>query len=121
MTSLCSRGLATEAANLILLFHTFLLSFCGVRHCGLLTCTSCQVRSATVESQLAETTAQLQELREKQKSLEARNTLLEKLMKLNKQSLDAQAPAKVSADEVIPSSINLLLITMGSNEVLRLS
>ena len=100
VTSLLFHDSAIGAADLIFLFHTFSLSSCGIWLCGLLTCTSCQVRSATVESQLAETTAQLQELREKQKSLEARNILLEKLMKLNKQSADAQAPAKVNADEV---------------------
>lgn len=40
---------------------------------------------------------QLNELREKQKTLEARNALLEKLMKLNQQA--PQAPAIINADE----------------------
>ena len=53
-----------------------------------------------MESQLLETTTQLKELKEKQKSLEARNALLEKLTKLNQQTAQAEAPRPAIADEV---------------------
>ena len=42
-------------------------------------------RAQTTEAQLAETTSQLHDLRLKQRELEARNTLLEKIAALNKQ------------------------------------
>ena len=59
-----------------------------------------------MESQLTETTTQLKELKEKQKTLEARNALLEKLMKLNQQTAQAQAPGPVIADEVrVPACV----------------
>lgn len=51
------------------------------------------MKSQTLEDRLAETTAELQELRDRQKPLEARNALLEKLMQLNKQSLQ-QSPGR---------------------------
>lgn len=44
-----------------------------------------QERSSTTEAQLAETTSQLHNLKLKQKELEARNALLEKLARLDKQ------------------------------------
>jgi len=44
-----------------------------------------QERSHTVEAQLAETTTQLHELKLKQRQLEARNHLLEKVAALHKQ------------------------------------
>lgn len=44
-----------------------------------------QVRSHEIEAEFAATTAELRELKTKQKALEARNLLLEKLVKLNKQ------------------------------------
>ena len=47
---------------------------------------SVQERSQTVEAQLAETTKQLHDLRVRQKQLEARNALLEKVAKLNQQT-----------------------------------
>ena len=46
---------------------------------------SYQVKSQTLENEFAETKAQLEELKDRQKQLEARNVLLEKVMKLNKQ------------------------------------
>lgn len=44
-----------------------------------------QERTQTTEAQLAETTLQLHNLRLKQRELEARNNLLEKIATLNKQ------------------------------------
>ncbi len=44
-----------------------------------------QERSSTTEAQLAETTSQLHNLKVRQKELEARNALLEKLARLDKQ------------------------------------
>lgn len=49
-----------------------------------------QVRSQDLEVQFAATTAELQQLKGKQKTLEARNLLLEKLVQLSKQQ---QQPA----------------------------
>ena len=46
---------------------------------------SLQERSQSIEAQLAETTSQLHELRLRQRQLEARNSLLEKVAVLNKQ------------------------------------
>jgi len=43
-----------------------------------------QARSRSIESQLAEATAQLRDMRTKQGQLEARNQLLEKVALLNK-------------------------------------
>ena len=47
---------------------------------------SYQVKSQTLENEFAETKAQLEELKDRQKQLEARNVLLEKVMQLNNQS-----------------------------------
>ena len=54
-----------------------------------------QERSQNIEIQLSETTKQLHELRVRQKQLEARNALLEKVAKLHQQpSNDASEPAQ---------------------------
>jgi len=58
-----------------------------------------QEKSHTLEAQLAETTAQLQELKDRQKPLEARNALLEKLMQLNKRSLQTPVASTPSGEE----------------------
>lgn len=59
-----------------------------------------QVRSQDLEVQFAATTAELQQLKGKQKTLEARNLLLEKLVQLSKQqqqpASDLAAPSNVS-------------------------
>ena len=48
-------------------------------------CTVFQEREQTIEAQLAETTSELHNLRLKQRELEARNSLLEKVAALNRQ------------------------------------
>ncbi|DBB14398.1 TPA: hypothetical protein ACH3X3_004698 [Trebouxia sp. C0006] len=50
-------------------------------------------RSTTTEAQLAETTSQLHNLKLRQKELEARNALLEKLARLDKQQKQQQEPS----------------------------
>ena len=47
-------------------------------------CCLLQARSRSIETQLAEATTQLRDLRTKQSQLEARNQLLEKVALLNK-------------------------------------
>ena len=47
-----------------------------------------QERSELIEAQLAETTSQLHELKLRQKQLEARNQLLEKVAVMNKQNIE---------------------------------
>jgi len=54
-----------------------------------------QERSETIEAQLAATTSQLHDLKLRQRQLEARNDLLEKVAALNKQQ-SFQATASVS-------------------------
>ena len=49
------------------------------------TCCFSKERAQTTEMQLAEATSQLHDLRLKQRELEARNSLLEKIAALNKQ------------------------------------
>ena len=70
-----------------------------------------QERSSTTEAQLAETTSQLHNLKLKQKELEARNALLEKLAKLDKQhKVQQEAPTNgcnVLLWQVIPWPIAL--------------
>ena len=44
-----------------------------------------QDRAQAIESQLAETTTELRQLKEKQQQLETRNALLEKMSHINKQ------------------------------------
>lgn len=76
-------------------------------YCHQLSCSECnpqtqccsQVKSQTLEVKFAEVTAELQELRDRQKPLEARNALLEKLMQLNKQSLQPPAPLSSHSDQ----------------------
>lgn len=55
-----------------------------------------QAKSQTIEAQLAETTAQLNELKVKQKQLEARNMLLEKVAALNRQPSTGSTSPKVA-------------------------
>lgn len=50
-----------------------------------------QERSHTAEAKLLETTAQLEELQVRQRQLEARNLLLEKVARLNKQTVLREA------------------------------
>ena len=52
-----------------------------------------QERAETVEAQLAEVTNEVQELRVRQKQLEARNHLLEKVAVLNKQTDQSSNPS----------------------------
>ena len=53
---------------------------------GLASCdVHAQDRAQAVEAQLAETTAELSQLKEKQLQLEIKNTLLEKVSRINKQ------------------------------------
>jgi hypothetical protein len=70
-----------------------------------------QERSTTTEAQLAETTSQLHNLKLKQKELEARNALLEKLARLDKQHKLQQEPptngCNVLLWQVIPWPIAL--------------
>jgi len=70
-----------------------------------------QERSTTTEAQLAETTSQLHNLKLKQKELEARNALLEKLARLDKQhKLQQESPTtgcNVLLWQVIPWPIAL--------------
>lgn len=57
--------------------------------------TPMQERAQNIEAQLSETTKQLHDLRVRQKQLEARNLLLEKVAKLNQQpSQEASEPAQ---------------------------
>lgn len=58
-----------------------------------------QEQSQQLEAQHAASVAELQELKQKQKSLEARNMLLEKLMQMNKES-EPLTPAATTADDV---------------------
>lgn len=67
---------------------------------------SAQERSQTVEMQLSETTKQLHELRVRQRQLEARNALLEKVAKLNKQP-SGEAPLEGSPSPTVPFSIQV--------------
>lgn len=57
-----------------------------------------KAKSQTIEVQLAETTAQLNELKLKQKQLEARNALLEKVAALNRQPSTGSSPSLGSDD-----------------------
>ncbi len=62
-----------------------------------------QERAQNIETQLSETTKQLHELRIRQRQLEARNALLEKVAKLNQQPAHHEAheplsPAGVSGE-----------------------
>lgn len=62
-----------------------------------------QERAQNIETQLSETTKQLHELRIRQRQLEARNALLEKVAKLNQQPSHHEAheplsPAGVSGE-----------------------
>ncbi|KAL3132930.1 hypothetical protein ABBQ38_006844 [Trebouxia sp. C0009 RCD-2024] len=61
-------------------------------------------RCHTIEAQLSETTKQLHELRVRQKQLEARNALLEKVAKLTKQP-SGESPAESSASPSFPFSL----------------
>ena len=54
-----------------------------------------QERSHNIEAQLSETTKQLHDLRMRQKQLEARNALLEKVAKLNQQP-SCESPSETS-------------------------
>ena len=59
-----------------------------------------QERSQSIEAQLAETTSQLHELRLRQRQLEARNSLLEKVAALNKQQ-DSDYLRSPSGEQVL--------------------
>lgn len=66
---------------------------------------SVQERSHTAEAKLLETTAQLEQLQLRQKQLEARNVLLEKISRLNKQTVLREAHEPVPLPwEVYPES-----------------
>lgn len=67
---------------------------------------SAQERSHTIEAQLSETTKQLHELRIRQRQLEARNALLEKVAKLNKQP-SGEAPPEGLPSPTVPFSIQV--------------
>ncbi len=73
-----------------------------------------QERSSTTEAQLAETTSQLHNLKLKQKELEARNALLEKLARLDKQhKVQQESPTNgcnVLLWQVTPWPITLWLL-----------
>lgn len=62
------------------------------------TCVSLQVRSQELEVQFAATTAELQDLKSKQKTLEARNLLLEKLVQLSKQQQQPTSEVAANTD-----------------------
>ena len=62
------------------------------------TALSVQVKSQTLEAELAETKAQLDELKGRQKQLEIRNTLLEKVTQFNQQQ--PQQPPVEDKDQV---------------------
>ena len=64
----------------------FLQGSCRQLVLNLLNLPPLQVKMQELNTQFAETTRQLEELKVKQKSLEARNVLLEKLMHLNQQN-----------------------------------
>lgn len=65
-----------------------------------------QERSHTIEAQLSETTKQLHELRIRQRQLEARNALLEKVAQLNKQP-SGEAPPEGLPSPTVPFSIQV--------------
>ncbi len=71
-----------------------------------------QERTETVEAQLAETTAQLHELKLRQRQLEARNNLLEKVAALNKQQ--SMEDRLLSSDVAESSSLNMWQVQLFS-------
>ena len=86
---------------------SYSLIFTTIRYCPLHNVlASAQERSQTVEIQLSETTKQLHELRVRQRQLEARNALLEKVAKLNKQP-SGEAPLEGSPSPTVPFSIQV--------------
>ena len=72
-----------------------------------------QERSHTAEAKLQATTTQLEELQVKQRQLEARNLLLEKVARLNKQTVLREAhepvplPWEVHSKAYLPSLVTL--------------
>ncbi len=68
-----------------------------------------QERSTTTEAQLAETTSQLHNLKLKQKELEARNALLEKLARLDKQHKQQQEPSTNGCNVLLWQVISWLI------------
>lgn len=72
---------------------------CGLTWASICTWLLLQARSKDIETQFAATTAELEALKTKQKALEARNLLLEKLVRFNKKqqqtSLDYSTQGQV--------------------------
>lgn len=67
-----------------------------------------EAKSQTIEAQLADTTAQLNELKVKQKQLEARNALLEKVATMNRQSSTGSSSSpSLPADDRNPWQVRL--------------
>ena len=81
-----------------------------------------QVRSQDLEVQFAATTAELQQLKGKQKTLEARNLLLEKLVQLSKQqqqpASDLAAQSNVSS---FPDVVGQCALRQHSNSSVHVS
>lgn len=65
-----------------------------------------QERTQTTEAQLAETTSQLHNLRLRQRELEARNSLLEKIAALNKQQT-LPGSVQLSGDTTVNNLTNI--------------
>ncbi len=76
------------------------------------------MKSQTLEAELAETKAQLEELKGRQKQLEIRNTLLEKVTQFNQQQ--PQQPPVEDKDQVtlMLSAMLLLLFKVQGYQVL---
>ena len=71
-----------------------------------------QERSHTAEAKLQETTTQLEELQVKQRQLEARNLLLEKVARLNKQTVLREAHEPVPLPWEVHSTAQLLSLAV---------
>ena len=70
-----------------------------------------QARSQELEVQFASTTAELKELKAKQKALESRNILLERMVQLNKQHQQPKSAA------IADSNVRLLELTLRTSTV----
>ena len=70
-----------------------------------------QERSHTAEAKLLETTAQLEELQVRQRHLEARNLLLEKVARLNKQTVLREAHEPVPLPWEVSPLIRLTTVS----------
>ena len=100
--------------------HHALSDHCSSSECFVLT----QERDQTTEAQLAETTSELRNLRLKQRELEARNNLLEKVASLSKQQSSQNDPAsnrKAQTGSVNTAQVLHFYITSGQASTLRMS